>query len=229
MGRQSTSLMPIEPSRDWGRSVRDRESWHRIEPQKERSVARRLLIASTANQLTSIVPIARESKPSGVKQPSAADALASNEPQVIMPTITPPAPVAQAPKAAPAEPRKSPTKNFITGKRRPTATPASNQVASKGTVAVTQAPPAKITGKLRGDIKTASDTGTAISSPADIELPNTKMVDTNESIPALPSKSKTSNDPPKAEKTKTPAAPPIDEADFAPTIDAIEELPPPEE
>lgn len=230
MGRQSTSLMPIEAGRDWGRSARDRETWHRIEPQKERAVARRLLIASTANQLTSIIPIARESKPSGIKQTPAADAMASSEPRVIMPTITPPAPVPQAPKAAPAETRKGPAKNLLAGKRRPTATPASNQVASKGKVAVTPAQPAKITGKLRGDVKPASDTAATDSGSSDIELPETIIADSNEPIPSLPNKRKTSTDLPKVEKAKpAPTSPPIDDADFAPTIDAIEELPPPEE
>ncbi len=228
MGRQSTSLMPIEPGRDWGRSVRDRETWHRIEPQKERSVARRLLIASTANQLTSIVPIARESKPSGIKQPPAAEAMASTEPRVIMPTIKPEAPVAPVPKVAPAQAPKSSSKSLFAGMRRPTATPASNQVASKGKVAVTQAQPAKITGKLRDDIKPASDVATTNSSSADIELPDTIVADSP--LPSLPSKTRTNTDAPKVEKAKpAPTAAPIDDADFAPTIDAIEELPPPDE
>jgi hypothetical protein len=229
MGRQSTAYMPIEAGRDWGRSIRDRQSWHRLEAKKDRTVTRRLLIASTANQLGSIVPIARESKPSGMK-PQAAEAMASAEPRVIMPTITPPAPAPQGPKTTSAPSPKPSPKNVLAGKRRPTATPASNQVASKGKVAVTQAQPAKITGKLRGDVQPASDTGRSNSGSADIELPDTIIAETDEPIPSLPSKRQTGTDLPKVEKPKpVTASAPIDDADFAPTIDAIEELPPPEE
>ncbi|MBY0586697.1 hypothetical protein K2X85_05950 [bacterium] len=220
MGRQSTSYMPLESGREWGRSLRDRESWHRIEAKKERSITRRILLATTPNQLASLLPIARESAPSGGKPPAPAEKITTKEPEIVMSNdVQRPASTLASPAAKVKGPisNAAGTKTTIAGKRRPTspATPASIKI----TAAETETGASKITGKLRGNANSS-----AAATVGDIELPATMLPDQEAPVPSLPTKSKersvTKPAPVKAEKL-------LDEADFAPTIDAIEELPPP--
>ncbi|MBX9653142.1 hypothetical protein K2Y11_05930, partial [bacterium] len=43
LGR-APQLLPLDASRDWNRQVRERANWYRIEPQKQRTIARRLVV-----------------------------------------------------------------------------------------------------------------------------------------------------------------------------------------
>jgi hypothetical protein len=228
MGRQSTSYMPLEAGREWTRTLRDRESWHRIEAKKDRLVARRIVVASTPNQLASLIPIARESKPSGAKtpapeatvaQPNSRPAPLPIQPQVIMPEVTP-KPSTTVSKPAPKPTTPTPAKSSITGKRR--ATPPVTPASVKITPSTPPEVPAKITGKLRD-----ADVKEVVSKPSAIELPVTLLPNDSAPVPSLPSKSIDKGPSKPASKPK--AAEVIEDTDLAPTIDAIEELPPPVE
>lgn len=65
-GRAEQSFRPIEVSRDWRRSLRDRESWFRLSPGSQRVLERRLAVAGTRENLVQLAANLRQGTPSSL-------------------------------------------------------------------------------------------------------------------------------------------------------------------
>jgi len=220
LGR-SPQLLPLDASRDWNRQVRERANWYRIEPQKQRTVVRRLIVSPA------------EAKPASTPEPA--------------PIVAPSKQSAPAPELAVANPVSLPVREAIVGHRRNVVPPAPQPTVEKPNfpgLPHTQSFP-KITGKLRsGDTGAAKDSLPAEAKKSeeqvvDIEVPRPLPAATSPQ-PALPPKINPSSpliapapaaSAKKSVETKPVQSKPIESKsdDLTPTIEAIEDLPPPTE
>lgn len=62
-GRAEQSFRPVEASREWKRSLRDREAWFRLAPGTQRVLERRLVVASSRQELTQLAAALRQGVP----------------------------------------------------------------------------------------------------------------------------------------------------------------------
>ena len=197
LGR-SPQLLPLDASRDWNRQVRERANWYRIEPQKQRTIVRRLVVGPY------------DQKPSAPPEVAVAPVMAPSKPAAVPAELLPakPAPLPIKEDAMP-----------LVGHRRPSP-PAPEPTVEKPTMPGplhTQSFP-KITGKLRSGDQPAA-TQVSQSKPAvKLEAPK-PLPTTTAPQPSLPPKIT-----PEAAPVSTPV---IKSEDLTPTIEAIEDLPPP--
>jgi hypothetical protein len=215
LGR-SPQLLPLDASRDWNRQVRERANWYRIEPQKQRTIVRRLVV--------------NPAEPQTVSAPKLAPAGAPTKPST---------PALDLPVANPVS---LPVKEAIVGHRR-TMTPSAPQPTVEKPALPglphTQSFP-KITGKLRsGDGGAPKEPKQTTEQAVDIEVPRPLPVATTPQ-PALPPKITPSTPiiapapaalPGKTVESKPAEDKPVESKaeDLTPTIEAIEDLPPPTE
>jgi hypothetical protein len=199
LGRNSTSILPMEASRDWHRDFKDRKSWFRIPPGQERVLTRRLMVGATKNQLVALLPAAREGSAKGAPAPTpAAEPTIIEEPAPVLAER----PTAKRPRVtvAPAEPVAT---KEISGKLRGVTKEARARA------------PRRLEQELPDPLPMATS-DEAPSLPVEADLPRP--------LPAVQSDNPLPKPSPVAKPKQVEL--PID-ADLTPMIDAIEDLPPP--